>query len=142
MTREISNSDDLIDFRDITDRVDALREDRDGFVLGSPDGEETPDPEGWAEQNPDEAIELTTLEGLLEDTAGYGGDHQWEGIWYPGTLIRHSHFVEAMRDLVEDIGDLPKGAPAYLVIDWEATAENLRADYSSVEFDGVEYWYR
>lgn len=64
------------------------------------------------------------------------------GDWYPVGFIRDSYFTEAMKELVEDIGDLPKNAPAYLVIDWEATADNLRVDYSSVEIDGAIYWYR
>lgn len=29
-----------------------------------------------------------------------------------------------------------------IAIDWEATAENLRMDYSSVEIDGHTYWFR
>ncbi|KVE35712.1 hypothetical protein [Burkholderia sp. BDU5] len=27
-------------------------------------------------------------------------------------------------------------------IDWERAARELQVDYSSVEFDGVTYWYR
>ena len=73
-----------------------------------------------------------TLRELLGELCGQGGDEQWEGDWYPITLIRDTHFADAMQELCEDIGDLPKGFPAYMVIDWEATAENLRGDYSSV----------
>lgn len=138
-----SNNDDIIDMRDLTDRVDELRGERDSFVIGAPDGTETEAPDQWADECPYDAAELARLEAVLDDTKGYdGGDHQWEGDWYPGGLIRHSYFVEAVQELVEDIGDLPKDIPGYLVIDWDATAKNLRADYSSVEFDGVEYWYR
>lgn len=57
-------------------------------------------------------------------------------------LIRESYFTEAMRELVSDIGDLPKDVPGYLVIDWEATAENLKVDYTAVDFDGVTYYVR
>jgi hypothetical protein len=27
-------------------------------------------------------------------------------------------------------------------IDWEATARNVRTDYTAVDFDGVTYWIR
>lgn len=37
---------------------------------------------------------------------------------------------------------MPKGFSSYLEIDWEATARNLQADYSSVEYDNMTYWYR
>jgi hypothetical protein len=53
-------------------------------------------------------------------------------------LIHEDNFIDAMRELCEDIGDLPD----YIVIDWEATAENLRADYTSVEFEGSTYYTR
>lgn len=86
--------------------------------------------------------EYVQLQGLLDELKGYGGDEQWRGDWYPITLIRDSHFTDAMQELCEDIGDFPDGIPSYYVIDWEATASNLRVDYSSVEFDGVTYWYR
>ncbi|EIP87405.1 hypothetical protein A33K_15424 [Burkholderia humptydooensis MSMB43] len=79
---------------------------------------------------------------MLDDLAGYGGDEQWEGRWYPVTLVRDSYFEDYARELVEDIGDLPKGLPAYIEVDWAATARNIRADYSSVEFDDVTFWYR
>lgn len=120
MTQEISNSDDMIDVRDIIARVEGLAHSLDAEDLS----------------------DLAMLESLLSDLKGNGGDKQWEGSWYPIGLIRDSYFVEAMQELVQDIGDLPEDIPGYLVIDWDATAGNLRADYSSVEFDGITYWYR
>jgi antirestriction protein len=90
----------------------------------------------------DDAQEYATLKELLDDLRGNGGDEQWRGDWYPVTLIRDSHFTDAMQELCEDIGDFPNGVPDYYVIDWEATARNLRVDYSSTEFDGVTFWYR
>lgn len=51
-------------------------------------------------------------------------------------------FVNYAQELVTDIGDLPNGIPNYIVIDWEATAENIKQDYSEVEFQGTTYLYR
>lgn len=134
MTQEISNSDDMIDVRDIIARVEELREWRDSI---------NPEDDGLAHSlDAEDLSDLAMLESLLSDLKGNGGDKQWEDSWYPIGLIRDSYFVEAMQELVQDIGDLPKDIPGYLVIDWDATAGNLRADYSSVEFDGITYWYR
>jgi len=58
------------------------------------------------------------------------------------TAIRDDFFVEYCRQLLEDTGDLPRDLPPYIVIDWEATADNLRVDYSSVTVGGDEYWVR
>lgn len=47
-----------------------------------------------------------------------------------------------MQELLEDIGDIPRDMPHYLVIDWEATARNIAVDYTQVDFDGVTYYIR
>lgn len=140
MTRDTSNSADILDIRDIIERFEELEDERDG---NDEHDDQCGQSGNWAQDNPDDAEELKTLESLLDELAGSGGDHQWKGAWYPVTLIRDSYFVEAMQELCEDIGDMPRdGFPSYMVIDWDATADNLRADYSSIEFDGVTYWYR
>jgi hypothetical protein len=46
------------------DRLAQLRADQDGYVLGAPDGSETPNPDGWRRDNPEEAEELEALETL------------------------------------------------------------------------------
>ena len=135
MARDISSSDDTIDVRDVIERVEELREMAEAENWNTDQDSEDYDP------SPDQE-ELITLERVMDDLKGNGGDEQWEGAWYPGNLIRETYFVDAMQELVQDIGDLPRDIPSYLEIDWEKTAENLRADYSSVEFDGVTYWYR
>ncbi len=44
--------------------------------------------------------------------------------------------------LLEDIGDLPSDLPSYIEIDWDKTADNLRVDYSEVEYQGTTYLVR
>ncbi|MDN7595290.1 antirestriction protein ArdA [Burkholderia multivorans] len=128
----IDNQADVIDVRDVIARVEELRSAIEAYAEKMID---------WQE-NADNTEELEQLESLLSKLAGNGGDEKWEGQWYPITLIRDSHFEDYARELVEDICDLPKGLPIYIEVDWEATARNVRMDYSSVEFDGVTYWYR
>lgn len=137
MTRnDLDLNADYIDVRDIIARVEELRDEREASEI--PENEYGGPNDTWA----DEREELAKLEGVLGDLKGYGGDEQWEGDWYPITLIHERAFTDAMRELVQDIGDLPREIPNYLEIDWEKTAENLRADYSSVEIDNSTYWYR
>jgi hypothetical protein len=144
MTAKFDSNDSHIDLRDVTDRVEELRSEREDHEAtdDDADGGQIVADKPWADVAPDDAEELTALESLLSELAGYGGDHQWEGTWYPAGLIHEDAFVDAMKELVEDIGDLPNDMPSYVVVDWDATAENLRVDYSSVEFDGATYWYR
>jgi hypothetical protein len=128
---DISNSDDMIDVRDVIARVEELREQRDDI---------NPEDGLKYELDTDERAELATLESLLDDLKGYGGDEQWNGDWYPVSLIRDSYFETAMDELLEDIGDMPKNIPPYLTI--TVNYDALQMDYSSVEFDNVTYWYR
>ncbi len=136
MTNAIDNTHNYLDVRDIIARVEGLR------ALRQPGPVDTGNPDDADRSQDDLFDELKTLESLLSDLEGNGGDEQWDGAWYPGSLIRDSYFTEAMKELVSDIGDLPREVPAYLVIDWEATANNLQTDYSSVDYEGVTYWYR
>jgi hypothetical protein len=94
-----------------------------------------------SDENTEDKEEREMLGALLKSLCGYGGNHQWEGDWYPDTLIDRTYFVEYCKDLVSDIGDLPE-IPSYLAIDWEQTAKNLEVDYSTVDVDGREYLYR
>lgn len=132
---DIDNMQDVLDVRDIIARVEHLEQLREPGPVDLGDDNDAAQDDLFAE--------LATLEKLLEELKGNGGDEQWRGDWYPVTLIRDSYFVDAMRELVEDIGDWPKeGIPSYISIDWKDTADNLKVDYTSTEFDGITYWYR
>jgi antirestriction protein len=130
-TKEITNSDDLIDVRDVIARVEEL-ESIDGI-------QEQID----ALERSDEATELVGLRELLGELEGNGGDEEWRGSWYPITLVRDSYFEDFARDEAEQLGLVKSDASwPYTCIDWEQAAEQLQMDYGNVEFDGITYWYR
>lgn len=89
------------------------------------------------EVDSDAAAELATLRKVAEDVEGYAGDGM-RGT----TLIRESYFADYAEELIKDIGALPEEVPSYIVIDWEATANNIRVDYTETDFDGVTYLFR
>lgn len=152
MSTEVSNSNDVIDSRDVIARIEELE----GELEAARDNEaeekreENPDFEdpafdNWLEAvlaDPkhlmyEEAVELKALRDLAEEAEGYAED------WRHGaTLIRESYFEDYCRELVSDIGDMPKEIPSYIEIDWAKTADNIRADYTEVDFDGVAYLVR
>lgn len=82
------------------------------------------------------------IQAVLDDIGGNGEDFRHEGIGYPSHLIRDSHFIDYVQDMVMDCGDIPKEFPTYIHIDWESTANDLRFDYSCVYVCGQKYWYR
>ena len=72
-------------------------------------------------------------------------DLKYEGIpdWnYGATLIPESDWEEYVVALVKDCGYISNDVPWWIVIDWAATADNVAADYSTVDYDGDTYYYR
>jgi len=131
---DLDLTNDIIDARDIIARVEALESDIADLLEYSTEA----DPQ-WREYN-DELQALLKIMAELE-TVG-GGDEQWRGEWYPITLIADSYFTDYARELLEDIGDLPRELPHYIEIDWDATARNIRVDYTPVTISGFTYWTR
>jgi hypothetical protein len=139
---------DIIDVRDVIARVEELREELDALKEDAEFNEENDGTQSHRDAlakldawpTSEEGEELAKLEEFLSDLCGYGGDEQWNGDWYPVTLINDDHFEEYMDDMLEDCGDLPKNIPAYLkiVVDYDM----LKQDYSAVEFEGNTYYYR
>ena len=125
MATNFSNNDNVIDSRDIIERIEELTDLRDSW-------EGTP----WEES--EEAEELTALESLAEEAEGYASD--WK---YGETLIRDSYFVDYAQELAEDVCEMPRGIKwPYTCIDWDDAADELKQDYTTVDYDGVDYWIR
>lgn len=115
---EISNNSDVIDSRDIIKRIEEL------------EALETPDEE--------EQDELTALRDVAEQAKGYADD------WRHGaTLIRDSYFEDYAREFADDIGAIDNESKwPNSCIDWAKAADELKQDYTSIDFDGVDYWIR
>jgi len=136
-----SNTDDVIDSRDIIARIEELEGERDDYNDSAAlEVEEHPDRAPalqWAREYPDDAAELAALSALAEEAEGYAAD--WK---YGETLIRDSYFRDYTEEMLEDCGYIPKDLPGWIVLDMDATAENVKVDYTAVDFDGVTYWVR
>lgn len=152
--------DDIIDSRDVIARIEELTAERDALQdaldeatallqeatgdakrlddLSDLDSDVIDAEKALAKwQDSDEAAELDALETLAAEGEGYSPD------WTHGaTLVHDSYFTEYVMDMLADIGDLPRDIPWYIVIDREATADNVKADYFNIDLDGETYWIR
>ena len=140
---EVSSADDVIDLRDVTERIEALEaewEDATGDTFADYTLSEDDLAVGLGAEA---AREFALLRDLLTELCDSGGDHQWRGDWYPGSMVRDSYFTDYARELAEDIGAIDRNAAWPLrCIDWDEAADQLKVDYSTVDFDGVTYWYQ
>jgi hypothetical protein len=77
----------------------------------------------------------------ISNSQGASGSPDWT---YGETLIRESYFTEYAEELCKEIGEIPKELPWYIAnhIDWDGIADELKADYTEVDFDGVSYFIR
>lgn len=86
--------------------------------------------------------EWEAIKSFKEDAEDYG---DWD---HGETFIADSYFEDYARELAEDIGAIKRDMEwPCNCIDWEAAAEQLKADYTSYELPGiggnkVTYWAR
>lgn len=150
MSNDISNTDDVIDVRQVIDRFEELQSEREAWLKANSAsflGVDETDPRitaRWAMACPDEADELGTLSRLLEECRGSGGDHEWDGAWFPITLIRDSYFRDYAEELAEDVCSYHAQDVSWPLncIDWDRAARELQTDYTAIDFDGQTYWTR
>lgn len=119
MVTQVDNTADVLDSREIVERVAELR-----------------DSERLSEA---ERAELGLLDSLLAELRDVGDDSPEDGL----TLVRDSYFVEYAQELAEEMGVVPSEYTwPVSCIDWAHAARELRMDYTPVEFGGVTYWVR
>lgn len=151
-----SNTDDVIDSRDVIARIEELESERADLAEAVSEAEtdvneaateddaedaQTAHADAvtalatWHES--DEGQELNTLKALADQCEGYG---DWD---YGETLIRESYFQSYAQELAEDCGMISKDlAWPCTCIDWGQACRELKMDYTEVDFDGVSYFMR
>ena len=139
---DVSSSADIIDSRDVLDRLTELESEREDLVSEAEDDTNVEQEvarkalEEWDESSDGE--ELKTLQELQSDCEGCSAE--WS---YGAQLIRDSYFEEYAQQLAEDIGAITDNMQwPCTCIDWEQAASKLQMDYTSVEYEGVTYWVR
>lgn len=117
---------DIIDTRDLLDRMEEiLSELQDNLEILE------------ATERSDLQEELQAIQTVKDEVDGYAGDTFQYGV----QLVAEEDFPTYIQELLEDCGDVPK-LPWYVEVDWDATAENLRVDYTEVVFQGTTYLFR
>lgn len=61
---------------------------------------------------------------------------------YGESVIHEAYFTDYCEELLKDCGYIPQDFPTWIELDFEATAENMKADYTTVEYFGNTYYIR
>jgi len=116
----IDNNEDIIDSRDVIERISVLEESISSDI---------------EESDEHEVEELRMLKALASE-----GEASLD--WYHGeTLIRDAYFRTYAEELARDCG-LVADNYSWPVdcLDWDKAANELKRDYIELDFAGVEYW--
>lgn len=132
-----------IDTRNLAERREALKQEiLDSFLENFPHYEETTESfedirfeeeeiESWKEDFEDELKEIEEIDDIENEL---GSEFE-----YGVTLVDVDDWEEYVEELLEDIGYIPKDFPSWIEIDWEATANNVKVDYTEVTYQGNSY---
>lgn len=139
MSNRPQNTDDIIDSRDVIARIEELESERDDYEHDE-DGNRTG--LDWSQDYPEGAEELRELTELAEECEGCS---DWQ---YGETLIAEDHFTSYIEELIDDCYELPKEMKSgewpwrHMSIDYDAAANEAKADYTEVSFAGRTYLIR
>lgn len=146
--REVQEGDDIIDSRDVIERIRQLEDERD-YIKDQLDEVEQTEPidvekKLKLEQELKDFDEDEDLGGQLRKLKKLESECENEGDWkYGMTLIADHYFEQHARNEAEELCDMKQASEWPLnCIDWERAARELQHDYSSVEFGETTYWYR
>jgi hypothetical protein len=160
MANSITTYDDTIDSRNVIERIEELEAEREGLVEAVTEAETQLNNAVGAEEiaaannavalaqddldnfdvYDDQGVELTKLKEFAEEVESQGVTTEWE---YGAIFVRDTYFTDYAQQEAEDCGLLENCDkwPA-TCIDWDQAARELQMDYTSVEFDSVDYWVR
>nr|WP_317632307.1 hypothetical protein [uncultured Flavobacterium sp.] len=133
------NTRDLLEKREELkqDILDSFHEDFENYVEQTESYEdilfEEEEIQSWLDDWKDEREEIEAINSLENEV---GSEFEYGVI-----LIPEDDFEEYCEELLKDCGDLPQNIPSYIEIDWSKTADNLKVDYSEVDFQGTTYLF-
>ena len=133
----------ILDTRNLAERREALKQEiLDSFLENFPHYEEMTESfedirfeeeeiESWKEYFEEELKEIEEIDDVENEL---GSEFE-----YGVTLVDVDDWEEYVEELLEDTGYIPKDFPSWIEIDWKATANNVRQDYTEVTYQGNSY---
>lgn len=170
--KTISNTDNVIDSRDIIKQIDELTGDFQALVDDIEAAETDEEREmafddlaTWLIGHTEIVPDLEALDGItfddVSDWAESDDAHELKALlaladeadcspdWsYGETLIHEDYFTDYIEELINDCYDLPIGFNSggwpwrHMTLDYEAAADEAKQDYMEVNFDGATYYIR
>ena len=116
------NTDQIMDSREISDRIDELQDTDINEVLSDEDHSE-----------------LQLLRALQEAFQNYG---DWD---HGDSVIPEACFVEYISDIIDECYEIKKSSDwpyRHMTLDYEAAADEAKQDYTTCDHEGETYYFR
>ena len=79
--------------------------------------------------------EYEELKDFIDELSSYCSEFK-----YGATIIHEDYFEEFVEDYCKGCGYIRNDHPNWIEIDWTATAENMKYDYTEVCYDNENYF--
>lgn len=133
----IDRYNDMIDSRDLEEAIEELQGELEGVEYNL-------ETEQYEVNGVEMNSEYEELEKLIEFAQAFkesSSDYP-----YGAVAIRDTHFKEYAQEMAQDIGIVNNSsnmdAWPLNCIDWDQAAEQLKGDYTPIEFEDITYWVR
>jgi len=136
---------DYLDTRDLEEKRNNLKEEIfNAFIEEFPQYEEMTESYEDIKQDEEEIqgfLDLWNTE-IEEIEAIDSIENECSEFFHGETLINEDCFEEYVKELLTDCGYISKDFPYWIEIDWSSTSENVKQDYSDLEYQGETYYFR
>lgn len=142
--KEITGAENIIDSRDVIDRVEYIKSEielqLEDFRDEHPRMKEKNLVLRLRLEDDEFDFLMQELEMLEKVVDQCDGCSDWK---YGEILIADEYFEDYAKELAEDVCEMPRDIKwPYTFIDWKEAAEELKVDYAPVDVDGNTYWIR
>lgn len=132
-----------IDSRDLIDHLEECKDELVDAYNDEHDTELEYDDIEWDDwDSKDWYKELEYIEALIEFVEDC--DFKSSELQHGETIIHETYFTEYCEDFVKDVGYLPNDLPWWIEsnIDWDGVADEMKQDYSEVNWGNEIYFIR
>lgn len=147
------------ELQDLKDALGSAREElkeAEDALAAHDTGEVAPDDEQWQEEHDELESNVETAQSAVDDAVNeFGDDEQTEldeldnleseigRSWRHGeTMIPENEFEDYARELADDLGSTKGNEWPFTCIDWERAARELAMEYTTVSYQGTDYYVR
>jgi hypothetical protein len=126
---------DIVDLEDLAKRLAEITDELDDHQARLDEGDETYLDDYDLQELRDERDRIQEVEDQFSQTLA-------EAARNDSTMVSEYYWQAYAESFADDVGMVDTDSSMYPYIDWERWAEDLKMDYTSIEYGGVTFYTR